>query len=55
VASPPLPTGTRKPHYSQRPLRPLLAGLAVVLAAVLACAGLWLLRGRFTLRRARTA
>jgi copper transport protein len=55
VASPPLPPGTRRPHYSQRPLRPVLVSLAVVLAALLAGTVLWLLRGRLTLRRTRTA
>lgn len=55
VASPALAPGTRRPHYSQQPLRPVLAWLAVVLAAFLAGAGLWLLRGRLTLRRTRTA
>ena len=56
VSSPPLPPGTRRPRYSQRPLRPILSALAVVLASLLVAAGvLWRSRERLRLWRARTA
>jgi copper transport protein len=55
VSSPPLPPGTHRPRYSQRPLQPILSALAIVLAALLAAAGVWIGRSRFRIRRARTA
>jgi copper transport protein len=55
VASTPLPPGTRRPQYSQRPLGPILSILAIVLAALLGVALLWSHRGRFGIRRTRTA
>jgi methionine-rich copper-binding protein CopC/putative copper export protein len=56
VSSPPLPPGTRRPRYSQSPLRPILSVLAVVLASLLVTAAvLWRSRERLRLWRARTA
>jgi copper transport protein len=55
VSSAPLPPGTHRPRYSQRPLRPILSALALVLAALLVAAVLWRNRARLGIRRARTA
>jgi methionine-rich copper-binding protein CopC len=55
VSSAPLPPGTHRPRYSQRPLRPILSALALVLAALLVAAALWRGRARLGIRRARTA
>jgi copper transport protein len=55
VSSAPLPPGTHRPRYSQRPLGPILSALALVLAALLVAAVLWRSRGRLGIRRARTA
>jgi methionine-rich copper-binding protein CopC/putative copper export protein len=55
VSSAPLPPGTHRPRYSQRPLRPIMSALALVLAALLVAAVLWRNRARLGIRRARTA
>jgi copper transport protein len=55
VSSPPLPPGTRRPRYSQRPLGPIMSALALVLGAVLVIALVWRNRARFGIRRTRTA
>jgi hypothetical protein len=55
VSSPPLPPGTHRPRYSQRPLRPIMSALAVVLGALVVVVALWLGRGRLRIRRTRTA
>ena len=55
VSSAPLAPGTHRPRYSQRPLRPIMTALALVLAALLVAAALWRSRARLGIRRARTA
>ncbi|MDX6618287.1 MAG: copper transport protein [Gaiellales bacterium] len=55
VSSPPLPPGTYRPRYSQRPLQSIMSDLAIVLAALVACAGLWRWRTRIGMWRTRTA
>jgi copper transport protein len=55
VSTPPLPPGTHAPRYSQRGLEPILTALALLLAALLGSAGLWLNRDRLRIRRPRTA
>ena len=51
-----LPTpGARKAQYPQQPLRPILTALAIALALLFACAGLWRYRRRIGIRRPRTA
>jgi hypothetical protein len=55
VSTPPLPPGTHTPRYSQRGLEPILTALALLLAALLGSAGLWLNRDRLRIRRPRTA
>jgi hypothetical protein len=55
VSSAPLPPGTRRPRYSQRPLGPIMSGLAVALGALVVAAALWHNRARLGMRRARTA
>jgi hypothetical protein len=55
VSSLPLPPGTHRPRHSQRPLGPIMSILAIALAALLGIALLWSYRGRFGIRRTRTA
>ena len=55
VSTLPLPPGTHRPRYSQRGLEPILTALALLLAALLGSAGLWLNRDRLRIRRPRTA
>lgn len=55
VASPPLPPGTRRPRYSQRPIGPIMSVLSIALACLLGIALLWSYRARFGIRRPRTA
>ena len=55
VSSAPLPPGTHRPRYSQRPLGPIMSALATALCALLVAAALWHNRARLGMRRARTA
>lgn len=55
VSSLPLAPGTHRPRHSQRPLGPIMSILAIALAALLGIALLWSYRGRFGIRRTRTA
>lgn len=55
VASPSSPVPARHAELSQRPLRPILSGLAAGLVALILLAAGWRLGARLTLRRPRTA
>jgi copper transport protein len=55
VASPLSAAPARHARFSQRPLRPILTGLASVLAGLAALTACWRVCARLTLRRPRTA